>query len=101
MTIAIAAAALGLLFTLFLVLVLFFYNPLQLQRTRRNYFVVGAAFRARDHFAFVHLVFFNVQVGIAFRTKHHMTSDHLRRISFARVCMSRCPGEQPCLYIYW
>ena len=62
----------GFLF-FFVVLVAFFYC-FSLERTCRDHFEVCTALRARDDFALIDLVLFNVQIVLAFRTEHHKAS---------------------------
>src|SRR5581483_9937747 len=64
----------GFLFLLFVVLKFFFFHWLQLQRINRDYLEFGSTLRARYHFAFIDLVFFDVQVAFTLRTRNHKSS---------------------------
>src|SRR5579872_6941688 len=61
-------AVLLLLFCLFLVL---FVDRVQLQWISRDYLEIGAALRAGNDFALVHLVFLDVEIGFTLRTENH------------------------------
>jgi hypothetical protein len=62
----------GLNFLFFFYVTLF--HRLQLQRTGSDHFEVGATLRARNDFALIDFFFFHIQIGFAFRTKHHDAS---------------------------
>jgi hypothetical protein len=60
----------------FFFLVLFFLLVLildasQFQRLHGYDFKIGPAFRTRNDFALVNLIFFDIQIALAFRTNNH------------------------------
>jgi len=64
---------LGLHFVL-VFFVFFLIHRLEFDGVGGDHLEVAAALRARNDLAFIHLVFLNVQIGLAFRTEHHDAS---------------------------
>jgi len=62
-------AVLGLF--LFIIVVFFFLDGLQFHRINGRDFEICPAFRARDDFALIDLIFFDVETGFTLRTVKH------------------------------
>jgi hypothetical protein len=61
-------------FLFFVLLDVAFFDGFEFERTGGDDFKIGAAFGAGDDFALVDFVFLKIQIGIAFRAKHHKSS---------------------------
>src|SRR5436309_640807 len=81
------------LFFFLLVVVVFFVflvlvNLLEFERIRGNDLEIAAALRAGNYVAFFDVIFFNVQIGVAFGTQSHLHCLRLSRASTLQDLMS-------------